>query len=56
VQTSAHLFLQCTTFGSVWHFIYRWLGISTVISFVVVDHFNQFSFGGGYCKVQCSIL
>jgi hypothetical protein len=37
-------------------FIYRWLGISTAIPFVVADHFNQFSFGGGYSKVWCSIL
>ena len=56
VETSAHLFLHCNNFGSVWHLIYRWLGISSVIPFYVEDHFNQFSYGGGGSKVQRSIL
>jgi hypothetical protein len=29
-ESSSHLFLHCHLFGSVWHHISRWLGISTV--------------------------
>jgi len=50
LETSSHLFLHCNDFG--WHFLYRWLGISSVIFFYVADHFNQFSYGGGGAKVQ----
>ena len=55
VESSQHLFLHCNTFGSVWHFIYRWLGISTVVPAQVSAHFNQFSVSGGIAKKRCSI-
>jgi len=42
--------------GSVWHFIYSWIGISAVIPFYVPDHFVQFSFGGGNEKRRHSVL
>lgn len=31
IESSKHLFLHSSIFGSVWHFIYRWLGISAAI-------------------------
>jgi len=43
-ESSGHLFLHCKKFCSVWHFIYSWLGISSVAPRQVPDHFNQFSF------------
>lgn len=55
IESSQHLFLHCNIFGAVWHFIYRWLGISTVIPAQVQDHFNQFSVSGGIAKTRRSI-
>ena len=55
VKSSHHLFLHYNIFGSVWHFIYSWLGIYAVIPAQVPDHFNQFSVGGGIAKRRCSI-
>jgi len=40
IESSQHLFLHCNIFGVVWHFIYRWLGISAVIPAQVQNHFN----------------
>jgi len=31
VESSDHLFLHCNISGFVWHFIYRWMGISVVV-------------------------
>jgi len=56
VESSCHLFLYCNFFGSVWHFIYRWIDISVVIHPYVSDHFNLFSFGGVIEKRRRSIL
>lgn len=56
VESSAHLLLHCNCFGSVWHFIYRWLCISAVVPLYVQDHFIQFSYSGGTAKVRQSIL
>ncbi|XP_024642145.1 uncharacterized protein [Medicago truncatula] len=56
LETASHLFLHCFIFGSVWHFIIRWVGISSVLPYYATDHFPQFSFGGGGSKVRQSIL
>ena len=55
-ETYEHLFLHCCTFGSIWHYIYRWLNLSSVIPFDVGDHFNQFTAAGGPAKTRQSIL
>lgn len=51
-----HLFLHCNSFGSIWFYIYRWMGMSTVIPFSIGDHFNQFTSDGGVTKARRSIL
>jgi hypothetical protein len=51
-KSSNHLFLHCNIFGSIWHLIYRWVGISTVVPNYVLDHFNQFSLSGGNAKTR----
>ena len=56
VETSTHLFLHCSTFGSVWQCLLRWLGFSTTLPLDVVDHFNQFSLDGGNVKARGAIL
>jgi hypothetical protein len=56
METSSHLLLHCHSFGSVWYFILRWLGIYSVMPFDVPSHFIQFSFLGGAAKSKRSIL
>lgn len=55
-ETSAHLFLHCNLFSSVWHHIFQWLVISAVLPFDLAAFFNQFSFFGGAAKSRRSIL
>lgn len=42
-ETAVRLFLDCTTFGSTWYLLWRWLGIDFVPSGELGDHFHQFS-------------
>jgi len=55
-ESSNHLFLHYNIFGSVWHLIYRWLGIEAVVPYFVSDHFNQLSFNGGIAKKRRLII
>ena len=55
VETSPHLFLHCTFFGSVWNHIYQWVDVSAVMSDNVAYHFLQFSHIGGAVKSRQSI-
>ena len=55
-ESSHHLFLHCNVFGSVWHCIYKWIGVVAVTPYKVPDHFNQFSYSGNVSKVRSSII
>jgi hypothetical protein len=55
-ETFDHLFLHCNIFGTIWHYIYRWLNFSYVTPFDVGDHFIQFTALGGLAKTRQSIL
>lgn len=55
-ESSHHLVLHCNVFWSVWHLIYKWLGIVAVIPYNVSDHFNQFSYSSDISKVRRSII
>jgi len=41
-ETAAHLILQCDVFGSMWHYVYRWVGISFIAPATVGAHFQHF--------------
>jgi len=56
LKNSSHLILQCQSFGSVWNYIYRWIGVTMVNPCYVEDHFNQFTYAGGGSKAQRSIM
>ncbi|XP_024640724.1 uncharacterized protein [Medicago truncatula] len=56
VETSNHLFLHCNIFGSVWNYIFQWIGIATVMPFDVTGLFKQFTLLGGFSKSRQSIL
>ena len=57
LENSPHLFLQCHFFGEVWHLIYHWLGVCSVIPSEPADYLNQFGVVGGNCsKMWRSIL
>jgi len=55
-ESSHHLFLHCNVFGSVWHSIYKLIGVVAVTPYKVPDYFNQFSYSGGVSKVRSSII
>jgi len=56
IETTNHLFLHCSTFGSVWQCLLRWLGFSMALPLGVIDHFNQFSWDDGTVKDRRTIL
>jgi len=56
VESTPHLFLHCNIFISVWHLIYRWIGVLVTNPFYVPDHLHQFVYCGGIGKKRRSIL
>jgi hypothetical protein len=46
-ENACHLFLGCTTFGSIWYRLLHWLGINFVAPEVLGEHFHQFSHFSG---------
>jgi hypothetical protein len=56
VETSSHLLLHCSMFGSVWYHILRWLGVSAVLPCDADSHYYQFGYIGGVSKTRRSIL
>lgn len=56
METSCHLLFHCNFFGSIWHYIFRWLGIATVSPFDAANHFTQFSFVCGVARTWVSML
>jgi len=41
-ETAAHLILHCDVFGSVWHYVYRWIVISSIAPATIGDNFQHF--------------
>ncbi|KEH41179.1 hypothetical protein MTR_1g046260 [Medicago truncatula] len=55
-ETAAHLILHCDVFGSVWHYVYRWVGISFIAPATVGDHFQHFGQLAGLSRSANSFL
>ncbi|RHN59920.1 putative reverse transcriptase zinc-binding domain-containing protein [Medicago truncatula] len=56
VETSSHLFLHCNLFGAIWNYIFRWIGVSSVLPGDVISLFNQFNFFGGAANSRKALL
>jgi hypothetical protein len=49
-ESVSHLFLSCTTFGSLWPLVRSWMGFSAADTHTLSDHFVQFTYSaGGLC-------
>jgi len=46
-ETAVHFILRCDIFGSLWHSIYQWVGISFISLEMVSDHLHQFGYLAG---------
>ncbi|PNY11866.1 glutamate-gated kainate-type ion channel receptor subunit GluR6 [Trifolium pratense] len=51
VESAQHLFLSCSTFGSLWSLVSSWIGSSLVIAQTPSDHFVQFTASAGGFRV-----
>jgi len=47
LESTCHLLFRCAVFGSVWHRVYQWLGISFISPDSVLDHLHQFGHMAG---------
>ncbi|GAU31093.1 hypothetical protein TSUD_322300 [Trifolium subterraneum] len=56
VESAQHLFLSCSTFGSLWAFIRSWIGFSSADSHALHDHFVQFTSSAGSLRARRSFL
>jgi len=55
-ETAIHFILRCDTFGSLWHLIYTWVGISFISPDLVTDHFYHFGHLAGLPRYTHSYL
>lgn len=55
-ETAQHLFLQCDTFGSLWHLVRDWIGCCGADAEDISDHFLQFTYLTGGAKSRCSFM
>jgi hypothetical protein len=44
IESAHHLFLSCSTFGSLWSLVRSWIGFSVVDSHNLSDHFLRFTY------------
>jgi len=56
LESTNLLFLSCNVFGSLWHPVHNWLGISSVDSSGIANLSIQFGNSEGYFKSQQSLM
>ncbi|GAU13336.1 hypothetical protein TSUD_42900 [Trifolium subterraneum] len=56
VESTQHVFLSCSTFGSLWSLVSSWVGSTSVTAQTLSDHFIQFttSASGTRARRLCS--
>ncbi|GAU20121.1 hypothetical protein TSUD_140210 [Trifolium subterraneum] len=47
VESAQHVFISCSSFGSLWTFVSSWVGSAPVSAQTLLDHFVQFSSSAG---------
>jgi hypothetical protein len=56
IESAQHLFLSCSTFGSLWALVRSWIGFSSVDAHTLSDHFVQFTYSAGGLRARRSFL
>lgn len=56
VETMQHLFLSCSTFGSLWQDVLSWIGFFGADPQVIYDHFIQFIYASGRLNARSLFL
>ena len=56
VESVQHLFLTCSTFGSLWQLVRSWIGFSGADTQVLLDYFSQFIYSTCGLKAWSSFL
>ncbi|GAU43317.1 hypothetical protein TSUD_390160 [Trifolium subterraneum] len=56
VESAQHVFLSCSTFGSLWSHVSSWVGSSLVTVQALSDHFVQFTSSAGGTRARCSFM
>jgi hypothetical protein len=55
-ESAQHLFLSCSTFGSLWALVRSWIGFSAAEAHSLPDHFVQFTYSAGGLRARRSFL
>ncbi|PNX88554.1 hypothetical protein L195_g044660 [Trifolium pratense] len=56
VESAHHLFLSCSTYGSLWVLVRSWIGVSMVDYTSLGDHFVQFTSSAGCSRARRSFM
>ncbi|GAU49412.1 hypothetical protein TSUD_374310 [Trifolium subterraneum] len=56
LESAQHLFISCSTFGSLWLLVRSWLGVSSADPIDLADHFRQFTLSAGGTRARRSFL
>ncbi|KAK2393210.1 hypothetical protein QL285_055182 [Trifolium repens] len=56
VESAPHLFLLCSTFGSLWPIVQSWIGFSAADAHTLPDHFVQFTYSVGGLRARRTFL
>ncbi|GAU40791.1 hypothetical protein TSUD_348880 [Trifolium subterraneum] len=56
VESTQHLFLSCSTFGSLWSLVSSWIDSTLVDSQTLPDHFMQFTSSAGVSRARRSFM
>ncbi|GAU13014.1 hypothetical protein TSUD_173140 [Trifolium subterraneum] len=56
VESAQHVFLSCSSFGSIWSLISSWIGSSLVTTQTLSDHFVQFTISAGGTRARRSFM
>ncbi|GAU35513.1 hypothetical protein TSUD_155440 [Trifolium subterraneum] len=55
-ESAQHLFVSCSTFGSLWPLVSSWIGSSLVSAQTLSDHFVQFTTSAGDTRARRSFM